>query len=438
MHYFWNISNIINTSRRDESEDEEFRFENTNSEIIIDDDFEEKKEEKYEIFDYPNKRKNEPNSKENREYFNNLEAKFNEDYALKYICEKMDEVIKDDTQFKYEYLKNEIPKYKPQNLNHPDDLEIKTDENLSISELIENSKFISSKIFEIIAKWNYEDIDKEILSNKLEANILVDVARTLSNENRYFNMLIVCGLTTALYYLNIPYTLSLIGDSNFKVRIKNADDPHNLLNLQKLYDCCFIKRNITQLPTCLNHFITKYPAKDESINRVFYIFTNGYDDELKKYNAWKLKIFNNIKNSFSFIFTKSEVLDKPKNKNYRNYLEEIWIKFEKESKESKSFVTLTKTSFKEINDLKNLIENLSIVLFRKKDDLNKDRDNPPKFHSLFYIDNSKKLTSNYIDLFKHILKCDLTKNDKLYVTKPEMPKIYDIQKDDKKNLKNFV
>ena len=40
MHYFWNISNIINTSRRDESEDEEFRFENTNSEIIIDDDFE--------------------------------------------------------------------------------------------------------------------------------------------------------------------------------------------------------------------------------------------------------------------------------------------------------------------------------------------------------------------------------------------------------------
>ena len=69
-----------------------------------------------------------------------------------------------------------------------------------------------------------------------------------------------------------------------KVRIKNIDDPHSEILLQKLYDCCFIKRNVTQLPACLKFFIDNYPAKDDN-NRVYYIFTNGFDDELKKCKA---------------------------------------------------------------------------------------------------------------------------------------------------------
>ena len=153
---------------------------------------------------------------------------------------------------------------------------------------------MTSKIYTTVSQINYNDISDEILFNKLEANIIIDLARTISNENRYFNMLMVCGLAYALYSLKIPYSLSIIGDSDMKVRLKNIEEPHSELLLQKLYDCCFIKRNVTQLPACLKYFIDNYPSKDESINRVYYIFTNGFDEELKKCKAWQSKIFCDI------------------------------------------------------------------------------------------------------------------------------------------------
>ena len=52
------------------------------------------------------------------------------------------------------------------------------------------------------------------------------LARTISNENRFYNMLMVCGLATALNSLKICYTLSIIGDSDMKVRIKSINEPH--------------------------------------------------------------------------------------------------------------------------------------------------------------------------------------------------------------------
>ena len=75
----------------------------------------------------------------------------------------------------------------------------------------------------------------------------------------------------------------------------------------------FIKRNVTQLPACLKYFIDNYPSKDESINKVYYIFTNGFDDELKKCKAWQSKIFNDKKNSLDigiiFFLSKTIGLD---------------------------------------------------------------------------------------------------------------------------------
>ena len=132
----------------------------------------------------------------------------------------------------------------------------------------------------------------EINFKKLEINILFDCARLISDENKYFNLLIICGLCNFCYSLGIPYSLSLIGDSDFKIRLKEIDDEHSNIYLQKLFDCAFIKRNITQLPACLKYFMDKYPPKDKEINSVFYIFTNGFDEELKKTKGWKNKIFN--------------------------------------------------------------------------------------------------------------------------------------------------
>ena len=400
-----------------------------------------KKVEKQNIaFSTSDKGKEKPLSKVSRENFENIEKNFNEDYALKYIVDKMkNKVNKNDLIFKYELLKNEIKGYIPNksNLYHTVDSELKKDEKLPISQLIENSRFLTSKIYATVAQINFNDINDEILFSKLEANIIIDLARTISNENRYFNMLMVCGLAYALNYLSIPYTLSAIGDSDFKVRIKDSEEPHSELILQKLYDICFIKRNVTQLPTCLKYFIDNYPTKDESINRVYYVFTNGFDDELKKCKAWQTKIFNDKKNSFAFIFTKSQVLEKSTNSEYKAYLEEIWNEFEAESQKSYSYVTLTKTYFKEIDKLDNLAENLSKVLLREKVPANKD--NSPKLNSLFSIDKSSVLTQENINLFRSLLSDELNKQEfnELYIKKNKMPFIYDNQKDNQKQFKIF-
>ena len=406
---------------------------------LIDEEDGKKVEKKNIAFSTSDKGKEKPLSKVSRENFENIEKNFNEDYALKYIVDKMkNKVNKNDLIFKYELLKNEIKGYIPNksNLYHGEDSELKKDEKLPISQLIENSRFLTSKIYATVAQINFNDINDEIPFNKLEANIIIDLARTISNENRYFNMLMVCGLAFALNYLSIPYTLSAIGDSDFKVRIKGSE-AHSELILQKLYDICFIKRNVTQLPACLKYFMDNYPAKDESINRVYYVFTNGFDDELKKCKAWQTKIFNDKKNSFAFIFTKSQVLEKSTNSEYKAYLEEIWNEFEAESRKSYSYVTLTKAYFKEIDKLDNLAENLSKVLLREKVPANKD--NSPKLNSLFSIDKSSVLTQDNINLFRSLLSDELNKQEfnELYIKKNKMPFIYDTQKDNQKQFKIF-
>jgi hypothetical protein len=96
-----------------------------------------------------------------------------------------------------------------------------------------------------------------------------------------------------------------------KVRIKETTESHNELALQKLYDCCFIKRNVTQLASCIKYFLD-YSNDNKSVNKVYYIFSNGFDDELKKLNFWKSKIFNENNNSFCFVFIKSNFLNKEK------------------------------------------------------------------------------------------------------------------------------
>ena len=399
-----------------------------------------KVENKKIAFSTSDKGKEKPLSRISRENFENIEKKFNEDYALKYIVDKMkNKVNKNDLTFKYELSKNEIRGYTPNksNLYHAVDSELKKDEKLPISQLIESSRFLTSKIYTMVAQINFDDVNDEILFNKLEANIIIDLARTISNENRYFNMLMVCGLASALHFLKIPYTLSAIGDSDFKVRIKSPEEPHSELILQKLFDICFIKRNVTQLPACLKYFIDNYPAQDESINRVYYVFTNGFDDELKKCKAWQTKIFNDKKNSFSFVFTKSQVLEKPINSDNKKYLEEIWTEFEMEAQKSYSYVTLTKISFKEINKLDILAENLSKVLLREKELANKDTS--PKVNSLFSIDKSSVLTPDYINLFRSLLSDQLNKPEfnELYIKKNKMPFIYDTQKDNQKQFKIF-
>ncbi len=129
-----------------------------------------------------------------------------------------------------------------------------------------------------------------------------------------------CGLSTSLYSLKICYTLSIIGDCDMKVRIKLIDEPHSQLILQKLYDYCFIKRNVTQFTAWLKYFIDNYSTKVESFNRVYYIFIKDLMKNLKNAKHGKIKYLM-IKIILSLLF--SQVLEKETNIQYKKYLKDI-------------------------------------------------------------------------------------------------------------------
>ena len=138
-------------------------------------------------------------------------------------------------------------------------------------------------------------------------------------------MLQVCSLTTELYSLEIPYLISVVGDSGFKVVLKQLDEEHQIENLQKTLDCIFIKRSDTNIASCIKTAIDKFKTLDEKSYRVFYIFTNELDEEFALFDQWKERIFINPNHSFAFIFSKPRIIKKEQSE----YLSEFWDKFGK-------------------------------------------------------------------------------------------------------------
>ncbi len=127
---------------------------------------------------------------------------------------------------------------------------------------------------------------------------------------KFFVMLQLCALTTVLYSLEIPYLISVVGDSGFKVVLKELDEEHSIENLQKALDCIFIRRCNTNIASCIKTAIDKFKTLDKDSHRVFFMFTNGLDEEFALFDQWKDKIFVNPNHSFAFIFSKPKNIKK--------------------------------------------------------------------------------------------------------------------------------
>jgi len=71
--------------------------------------------------------------------------------------------------------------------------------------------------------------------------------------------------------------------------------------------------------------ITKINENNENYEhqRVFYIFTNEFDEELALHEQLKKKIFNSPNNSFAFIFSKPEGIKEKHSKNLTKFWEEF-------------------------------------------------------------------------------------------------------------------
>ena len=91
-------------------------------------------------------------------------------------------------------------------------LNIKKDENdlydekkFPIYEYYNYSKILATELIEKIIKL-------KINNEKIYINILSDSSFFISEKNKIFNIYLICGLTIALNFLKIPYSLILIGD----------------------------------------------------------------------------------------------------------------------------------------------------------------------------------------------------------------------------------
>ena len=248
---------------------------------------------------------------------------FNVEKEINRIIEKMKNISKKKLKLD-EVSEREgklIKLYHSENLKELLKETVKLQEDSTINKLLESSEFLSNRIFTQISKLNLKE---EIPYKNLEVNILLDCSRTIGDIEKFFVMLQVCALTTVFYSLEIPYLISLVGDSGFKVVLKELDEEHSIENLQKVLDCIFIKRCSTNIASCIKTAIDKFKTLDnDNAQRVFYIFTNGLDEEFGLHHQWKERIFNNSNHSFAFIFSKPESIKEEQSK----FLAEYWNKF---------------------------------------------------------------------------------------------------------------
>lgn len=66
----------------------------------------------------------------------------------------------------------------------------------------------------------------------------------------------MCELTSLFHSLEIPYLVSVIGDSEFKIILKELEEKHSFENLQ----CLSVKRSNIYFFSCLKTAIDKFKS----------------------------------------------------------------------------------------------------------------------------------------------------------------------------------
>jgi len=239
---------------------------------------------------------------------------------------KLDEVSEREGKLDKLYESDKLKEY----LN----AKVQISEESSINKLMESSEFLSSRLYSNISNLNLRD---EFPYKNLEINILLDCARTIGDTEKFFEMLQVCALATVFHSLEVPYLISVVGDSGFKVVLKELDEEHSIENLQKALDCIFIKRCNTNIASCIKTATDKFKSlKGDDAHRVFYMFTNRLDEEFSLTVHWRDRIFINPNHSFAFIFSKTKIIKKKTSTFLTNY----WEKFKIYCKDNKLPVEL--------------------------------------------------------------------------------------------------
>lgn len=290
--------------------------------------------------------------------------------------------------------------------------------DLPIIKLMQHSLYIANKFIATSS-----DID--IPQSKIAVNILVDCSSFISDENKVFNMMIICALTQALDSLGIPYSAAVVADKNFKCIIKKFDEVHSPKCLQKIFDCLLIKRFRTKLASSVKFAIDymKFSNNNNNDNeqkedrpyRAIFVFSDGLDEHLVLTHSWMEKVFTDENLSYGFIFIKSsKLIDKN-----LSIVENVWNTFENEINRNKSIVKIAQINaqinddlLKKLTDLFIFVMNRNIIPTNEKSKIYEYAD------ANFVID--KKLTDT--SRFESFMKADYSKIKSYFIDSTQVLK----------------
>ena len=197
---------------------------------------------------------------------------------------------------------------------------------LNIQDLYDKASFLANQLFiKVSGNGKVKYFDTLVL-------LLLDPSVYISDQIKALNMFIVCAMANALNCLEIKYSIILMGDEEFRCVLKDYNEPHSLEALERVYECLFLKRFRTNIPSCLKYSLEEISSKSGFKYTSFFIFTDGLDKRFActQKNTWDSNIFYKKSNSFGFIFILSSILTK-KNKEMIN---EIWNTFLNETKKN--------------------------------------------------------------------------------------------------------
>jgi hypothetical protein len=333
--------------------------------------------------------------------FESNEIQFNESEGITKSILKIKRI---DENYKFSFDYTVLDNYLPKNIGSQEMLKP------SFKSFVESSHYISKTFIKIFTESDVPFLNEGV-------SILIDCSGYINKANKLFNMHLICGLTEGLNSIGIKYSVALISDEKFKRIIKKFDTPHNMYELQKIYECYMIPRYRTNLAKSL-HFATdnlkfkSYHHNDNiNSNTAFFVFTDGMDENLSFGKEFKDYLFNNPNLSFGFIFIKSSLLSEDDIKT----LNDLWDNFKSKTKGSKSKVLIeiieNKYDIKMIVDvIKMFVNILSRDIVEESYDLN----NYTVYNPIFEIPYKEELDINCLNEIKNCLEHDLSTPDEIF------------------------
>lgn len=180
----------------------------------------------------------------------------------------------------------------------------------------------------------------------LSVNLLFDCS--ISNTLKMYNIFLLNAFSYALHFLGVNFAISIVADSKFKIFLKSFEEPFSKEVLQRVLDCCLIPRHKANYAEIFYQFIQYMKTyekdrinknsdiEDYKPQRAFFLFTDGINESLISFNAWKKSILNESDNSFGIIAS----IPNMKNQDQIS-IKSVWDNFTKETQDASSTMCLT-------------------------------------------------------------------------------------------------